>query len=157
EDLQGRQGIEAAGQPRQLVAVPLESPLECAGEAVEGAVQALGDAPGAAGEAASQPRAQVRQLDQDVGPVGGGRLGRRGRRAGAAVVFSKASCHSPPASVERRSRTVSRNSPLSSQTVGRANRKTCMPSCGGAGRRRLSFWNMTQRICALRSRSAKYQ
>ena len=77
--------------------------------------------------------------------------------ASAAFVFSKASCHSPPASVESRSTTVSRKSPFSSQTVGRAKRNTCMPSSGGAGRRRLSFWNMTQRICALRSRSVKYQ
>src|SRR3989440_582229 len=91
---------------------------------------------------------------------GGGRW-RAGWRSpsfgSAASAFPRASCHNPPRSVESSSITVRRNSPLSSHTVGRPNTNTWVPSAGGAGSRRLSFWNMTQRSWAVRSRSAKYQ
>ena len=92
--------------------------------------------------------------------AGSGRLRAGSSRpsfASAALAFSNATCHSPPASVESSSRTVRRSSPFSSHTVGRPNAKTCMPSAGAAGRRRFSRANMTQRSCAVRSRRAKYQ
>ena len=57
EDPEGRQGIETAGQPPELMAVPLEAALERTGEAVESAVQALGHASRARREPASQPGA----------------------------------------------------------------------------------------------------
>src|SRR6266850_4625693 len=61
-----------------------------------------------------------------------------------------------PWSVESSSMTVSWNSPFSSYIDGRANTKTCKPSVG-VGSRKFCLANMTQRTCAVLSRSEKYQ
>src|SRR2546428_573662 len=159
-----------------------------AAEQVDRAVAGPGDLVRAGGEPAREARAQIRQVLQQLGTIGGRRRrrgggsgrtmvgdevaqrdvglvphgrdhgdGHGGHRARHLLVVESPQVLRPPASVESSSSTVSRNSPLSSHTVGRPNAYTCMPSLGGAGSRRLSRPNMTQRSCAVLSRSAKYQ
>ena len=94
------------------------------------------------------------------GKAGNGRLRAGSSSPSSSSAFlarSNWSCHRPPAAVGSSSVTVSRNSPRSSHTVGRASMKTSAPSSGGPGRRSLSERHMTQRTCACASRRVKYQ